>query len=145
MLKPEGGMLLTPMIGGTLEKTTRAADGKLTTDCLSMVRFKDLEVCTISMKPPQKDPVCLSPLSISPRPWTVPTISSSLLGGLQVPLSCSRYNAGLNLAGTSLKSVCIAGTYRLAGGEGNVGGREKGLPFIPILRVNLLQGQSAPR
>ena len=35
---------MTPMIGGTLEKTVRRADRKTTNECLSIVRFKDLEV-----------------------------------------------------------------------------------------------------
>lgn len=44
LLKPEGGVLVTPMIGGTLEKTVKRADGKIFHDCLSIVRFRDLEV-----------------------------------------------------------------------------------------------------
>ena len=38
------------MIGGTLEKIVRHADGTLTNECLSFVRFKDLEVsCSLKM------------------------------------------------------------------------------------------------
>ena len=44
MLKPQGGILVSPMIGSTLDKSVKKADGSTNTTCLSIVRFKDLEV-----------------------------------------------------------------------------------------------------